>query len=204
MDRRHGTVRGAHGQAPWRGTRFKARQAWEIQKNRGKDTIGFRVQADRVSSLPALMPKVEYVTTDIYLASFISHRGATLTGLRRLDPKKIEFKFVAGPELHDLLRLYWSCRLTGARGGGRRHAVAGVGSVERVADTSGLRVAAGFVPRPAAAPSSDPTPRPAGPRRAAPSSRRRDTVGQPPCFWRGEAEASQWQSGARARPRQPR
>jgi hypothetical protein len=54
------------------------------------------------------MPDAQYVTTDIYLAAFIVHRGATLTGLKRLGPKKVEFRFAADPALHALLRLYWS------------------------------------------------------------------------------------------------
>lgn len=54
------------------------------------------------------MPAPEYVTTDIYLSSFLLHRGATLTGLRRLGEKRVEFRFATGPGLHTLLRLYWS------------------------------------------------------------------------------------------------
>ncbi len=67
-----------------------------------------------VGALPSRprMTATEYVTTDIYCASFLRHRGALLTGLRRLGPKKVEFRFLAGPELHDLLRLYWSGVLT--------------------------------------------------------------------------------------------
>jgi hypothetical protein len=58
------------------------------------------------------MTAPEYVTTDLYLAAFLRHRGAVLTGLRRLGPKKVELRFEATPELHDLLRLYWSGVLT--------------------------------------------------------------------------------------------
>ena len=54
----------------------------------------------------------EYTTTDIYLAAFLCHRGARFQGLRRLGPKKVEFRFVTGRNLHDLLRLYWSGQLT--------------------------------------------------------------------------------------------
>lgn len=53
-----------------------------------------------------------YTTTDIYLASFLCYRGGNFQGCRRIRPKKVEFRFVTGRELHDLLRLYWSCRLT--------------------------------------------------------------------------------------------
>ena len=58
------------------------------------------------------MPVPQYVTTDIYLASFLRHRGAALTGLRRLGPKKVELRFAADADLHALLRLYWSGVLT--------------------------------------------------------------------------------------------
>lgn len=54
----------------------------------------------------------EYATTDIYLAAFLCYRCMTLTSHKRLRPKKVEFRFAATPELHDLLRLYWSCELT--------------------------------------------------------------------------------------------
>lgn len=54
----------------------------------------------------------EYRTTDIYLSSFLCHRSARLTGLQRLGPKKVEFRFAASPALHDLLRLYWRGQLT--------------------------------------------------------------------------------------------
>jgi hypothetical protein len=58
------------------------------------------------------MPPPTYTTTDIHLASFILYRGAALAGLERLRPKKVEFRFVADRQLHDLLRLYWSGDLT--------------------------------------------------------------------------------------------
>ncbi len=54
----------------------------------------------------------EYMTTDFYLAAFLVHRGASLLGLRRLGPKKVEFRFATGEKLHGLLRLYWSGDLT--------------------------------------------------------------------------------------------
>jgi hypothetical protein len=53
-----------------------------------------------------------YLTTDFYLASFLCHRGATLASLRRTGSKRVEFGFQAGPQLHALLRLYWSGQLT--------------------------------------------------------------------------------------------
>ena len=49
-----------------------------------------------------------YRTTDIYLASFLLYRDASFEGCTRLGPKKTEFRFVTGRDLHDLLRLYWS------------------------------------------------------------------------------------------------
>ena len=52
----------------------------------------------------------EYVTTDLYLSAFLCHRGATLTGLKRLGPKRVEFRFVATAEVHS--HLYWSGHLT--------------------------------------------------------------------------------------------
>jgi hypothetical protein len=58
------------------------------------------------------MPPVEYVTTDIYLSSFLVHRGGSLTGLRRLGRKRVEFRFATGADLHGLMRLYWSGQLT--------------------------------------------------------------------------------------------
>lgn len=58
------------------------------------------------------MPGAEYVTTDFYLSAFLCHRGATLLGLRRLGPKKVEFRFATGEQLHVLLRLYWGGGLT--------------------------------------------------------------------------------------------
>lgn len=54
----------------------------------------------------------QYTTTDIYLASFLRYRAADYLGLERLGPKRVSFRFVATPQLHDLLRLYWSCQLT--------------------------------------------------------------------------------------------
>lgn len=54
----------------------------------------------------------QYTTTDIYLAAFLRYRATDYLGLERLGPKKVAFRFVATRELHDLLRLYWSCDLT--------------------------------------------------------------------------------------------
>jgi len=54
------------------------------------------------------MAAPHYVTNDPYLASFILSEGAVLAGLKRLGPKKVEFRFLADRQLHDLLRLYWS------------------------------------------------------------------------------------------------
>lgn len=53
------------------------------------------------------MPDPQYTTRDFYLASFVLSEGAVLVGVKRLGPKKVEFRFLAGPELHTLLRLYW-------------------------------------------------------------------------------------------------
>ena len=58
------------------------------------------------------MPTPEYTTTDIYLSSFLCHRAAELTGLTRIGPKKVAFRFAATAALHDLLRLYWSGTFT--------------------------------------------------------------------------------------------
>ena len=49
-----------------------------------------------------------YTTNDPYLSSFVLSEGAILAGCRRLGPKKVEFRFAADEQLHDLLRLYWS------------------------------------------------------------------------------------------------
>jgi hypothetical protein len=54
------------------------------------------------------MTPAEYVTTDFFLSAFLVHKGATLLGLRRLGPKKVEFRFETGESLHALLRLFWS------------------------------------------------------------------------------------------------
>lgn len=67
---------------------------------------------DGVLSPSPPMPPAEYVTTDFYLSAFLCHKGATLLGLRRLGPKKVEFRFEAGEHLHGLLRLYWGGTLT--------------------------------------------------------------------------------------------
>ncbi len=53
-----------------------------------------------------------YKTTDRYLAAFLYFRAAVLLSFRRIGPKKVEFSFRADAELHELLRLYWSRRLT--------------------------------------------------------------------------------------------
>lgn len=53
-----------------------------------------------------------YTTTDIYLASFLFYRGMTFIGCERLRPKKVEFRFATGPDLHALLRLFWSGQRT--------------------------------------------------------------------------------------------
>ncbi len=54
------------------------------------------------------MTAPQYTTTDIYLAAFLCDRGMPLQGVKRLRPKKVEFRFDASEELHMLLRLYWS------------------------------------------------------------------------------------------------
>lgn len=51
----------------------------------------------------------QHTTTDWYLASFVLSQGIPLLGWRRLGPKKVEFRFLAGQRLHDALRLYWAC-----------------------------------------------------------------------------------------------
>ncbi len=56
------------------------------------------------------MTESVYTTTDIYLASFLCYKGRVFQGCKRLKPKKVEFRFATGRELHDLLRLYWSCQ----------------------------------------------------------------------------------------------
>ena len=66
--------------------------------------------AASVSQPPMLPPR--YTTHDPYLASFLCFRGASLAGLMRIGPKKVAFQFEANEHLHDLLRLYWSGRLT--------------------------------------------------------------------------------------------
>ncbi len=53
----------------------------------------------------------QYLTTDFYLAAFLCNRGGALLSLRRLGPKKVEFRFRTGEQLHELLRLYWSGNL---------------------------------------------------------------------------------------------
>lgn len=50
----------------------------------------------------------QYTTTDVYLAAFLSYRGATFLWCERVRPKKVEFHFTTGADMHDLLRLYWS------------------------------------------------------------------------------------------------
>ena len=57
------------------------------------------------------MTPPEYVTNDFFLAAFLVHKGATILGLRRLGPKRVEFRFETGEKLHELLRLYWSGRI---------------------------------------------------------------------------------------------
>ena len=58
---------------------------------------------------PALRMSVpQHITTDPYLASFLTSQKAQLAGCKRVGPKKVEFRFVAERRLHDLLRLYWS------------------------------------------------------------------------------------------------
>ncbi len=54
------------------------------------------------------MTAPHYTTHDPYLASFAVSQGIPLAGCKRLGPKKVEFRFEAGPRLHGLLRLYWS------------------------------------------------------------------------------------------------
>ncbi len=58
------------------------------------------------------MPHAEHATTDIYLTSFLVHRGSVLHGLRRLGPKRVEFRLAADARLHRLLRLYWGGAVT--------------------------------------------------------------------------------------------
>lgn len=59
------------------------------------------------SSPPAVNP-ASYLTTDIYLAAFLDHKGIDLLGLRRLGPKKVEFRFATDRETHNLIRLFGS------------------------------------------------------------------------------------------------
>ena len=54
------------------------------------------------------MTAPHYTTRDFYLASFVLSEGGALTGVKRLGPKRVEFRFVADRWLHQLLRLYWS------------------------------------------------------------------------------------------------
>ena len=54
------------------------------------------------------MAAPEYVTNDFFLAAFLVHKGTTILGLRRLGPKRVEFRFETGEKVHELLRLYWS------------------------------------------------------------------------------------------------
>jgi hypothetical protein len=53
------------------------------------------------------MTRFLYTTQDCYLASFLLAEGGVLVTVKRLSPKKVDFIFRAGPELHALLRLYW-------------------------------------------------------------------------------------------------
>lgn len=54
------------------------------------------------------MTEPHHITTDWYLASFILSQGIPLLRWRRIGPKKVEFRFPAGQQLHDALRLYWA------------------------------------------------------------------------------------------------
>jgi len=81
-----------------------------VNRVRGRTTG--REQSGRVPFPSPVMPTPEYKTTDIYLSSFLCHRSARLTRLKRVGPKKVEFRFEADSALHDLLRLYWSGTLT--------------------------------------------------------------------------------------------
>jgi hypothetical protein len=49
---------------------------------------------------------------DIYLASFLLARGATLISCDRADPSRVRFLFVRTDQLDYLVRLYWSGRAT--------------------------------------------------------------------------------------------
>ncbi len=49
-----------------------------------------------------------HTTTDPLLAGYLDANGAVLDHCQRLGPKKVAYRFVAGPRLHGLLRLYWS------------------------------------------------------------------------------------------------
>jgi hypothetical protein len=57
------------------------------------------------------MHAASHLTTDIYLAAFLDHKGFDLLDLRRLDQKKVEFRFAADRVTHDLIRLYGSDQL---------------------------------------------------------------------------------------------
>lgn len=54
------------------------------------------------------MSNPHYTTHDPYLSSFLCYRGSTLADCERIGPKTVEFGFLTGADLHDLLRLYWS------------------------------------------------------------------------------------------------
>ncbi len=56
------------------------------------------------------MPDCHHATKDQYLASFLLAEGASLAGVTRLGPKRVEVRFVADWRLHELLRLYHSGR----------------------------------------------------------------------------------------------
>ncbi|MFO0824979.1 MAG: DUF5659 domain-containing protein [Gemmataceae bacterium] len=57
------------------------------------------------------MNSASYTTTDVYLAAFLDHKGIDLLDLRRLGPKKVEFRFATNRETHNLIRLYGSDHL---------------------------------------------------------------------------------------------
>src|SRR4051812_37723216 len=52
------------------------------------------------------MPPSHYETSDVYLASFLLCKGATLLGYRRPSLRRVVFRFHADEELHWWLHLY--------------------------------------------------------------------------------------------------
>lgn len=79
-------------------------------RERAEPCEGFTARPDSAYTRPlpsSSMTSSQYETSNVYLASYLLCRGATLTGYKHVSLRRVQFFFVSDEKLHELLRLYW-------------------------------------------------------------------------------------------------